>query len=309
MPGRFILSLDCEGKWGIADHLGAIEHRTLNDASLRQAYRSVVALLDEFDIQATFAFVGLFGEGVRSFRRLRPAIEQLAGRAGNYLRSALADIDDGSGEGWHGDWAVEMVGAAGAGHEVAMHGVTHFPWDRMDEAFVADEMALYRELEGPVGRSRTMVFPRNRVAHADKLPSIGIEGYRLAPGRRSRLRNLAGEFNIFEHAEPDPARTGRGPAPIPAGYFVNWRSGARRLVPKAITERRFANILANADAEAGISHFWLHPENIASAPDTLAVLRGMVRQVAHARDAGRCIVQTQADYCRQSQAANPPRVE
>ena len=309
MAGRFILSLDCEGKWGVADHLGPAEHRTLGDASLREAYRSVVALLDEFDIPATFAFVGLFGESISSFRRLRPAVEQLAEGARDYLRPALDDMDHGSGEGWHGDWAVEMAGAAKAQHEIALHGISHVSWDQMNDAFVAEEMALYRELEGPVGRSLTMVFPRNRVAHADLLPSIGIEGYRLARKRRSRVRSLAAELYIFERGDQVPIGSDLSPVPIPAGYFVNWQHGLRRLVPKAVSERRFANILTDAEATEGVCHFWLHPENIASAPATLDLLRGIIRRVVRARDTGRCIVQTQIDYCRLRKASAQAKVK
>jgi len=308
MTGRFILGLDCEGKWGIADRLGSAEHRALGDASLRQVYGSVVALLDEFDVPATFAFVGLFGETPSSFRRLRPVIEQLAARAEGYLRPALVDMDHGSKEGWHGDWAVEAVGAAKAQHEIAFHGISRVPWDQMNDTFVADEMALYRELEGPVGRSLTMVFPRNGVAHADLLPSIGIEGFRLAAKRRSRLRSLAAEFNIFERCERDPVGSDLRPSPIPAGYFVNWQHGLRHLVPKAVSERRFANVLADAEASGGVCHFWLHPENIASAPATLELLRGIMRKIASARDAGRCVVQTQIGYCRQKLSV-PARIE
>jgi len=302
MPARFILSLDCEGKWGVADHLDAEHHRTLAEASLRHAYRSIIGLLDEFRIPATFAFVGLFGESSGSFRRLRPAIERLAARAPDYVGPALRDIDGGSGEGWHGDWAVDAVGAAASSHEIAMHGVTHVPWDRMDDDFVADEMSVYDALSGPVRNSRTMVYPRNRVAHAHLLPGFGIEGYRAAPRPRSRSSSLASEFNMLAKAEQDAPWTGSGPVPIPAGYFVNWQKGLRRLVPFAISERRFANILTDAETGGGIIHFWLHPENVASAPATLDLLRMMARHVAKSRDAGRCRVLTQASYCEEAKA-------
>ena len=63
MPATFILSLDCEGKWGVADHLDAQTHRSLADARLRAAYRDILAALDRYDIAATFAFVGLFAQG------------------------------------------------------------------------------------------------------------------------------------------------------------------------------------------------------------------------------------------------------
>ena len=32
MNGRFIISLDCEGKWGMADKLQPYHHRLLTDA-------------------------------------------------------------------------------------------------------------------------------------------------------------------------------------------------------------------------------------------------------------------------------------
>jgi hypothetical protein len=47
----------------------------------------------------------------------------------------------------------------------------------------------------------------------------------------------------------------------------------------------------------GVVHYWLHPENIASAPATLGLLRMLLREVADAREAGRCEVMTQLDYC------------
>lgn len=60
MTARFILSLDCEGKWGGADHLTPADHAGLSDQRLRQAYSDNLALLDEFDLPATSAFFGCF---------------------------------------------------------------------------------------------------------------------------------------------------------------------------------------------------------------------------------------------------------
>ena len=78
MSARFILSLDCEGKWGVADLLRKIDSRTLSEDSLRTAYGGIVALLDRLDIASTFAFVGLFGETPERFAGLRDAIDSLA---------------------------------------------------------------------------------------------------------------------------------------------------------------------------------------------------------------------------------------
>ena len=46
MPARFIFSLDCEGKWGVADQLHRDAHRTLSTERLREAYAGLLALLD-----------------------------------------------------------------------------------------------------------------------------------------------------------------------------------------------------------------------------------------------------------------------
>jgi hypothetical protein len=110
------------------------------------------------------------------------------------------------------------------------------------------------------------------------------------------MLSLLAELNVFEAPEqplPFSAITA-----IPAGYFLNWRSGIRALVPPAVTSARARKLLHAASPSNGIVHYWLHPENIASAPSTLALLRTLVREVAEAREAGRCQVITQLGYCR-----------
>lgn len=304
MTARFILSLDCEGKWGVTHHLRRWEQRTLSDGSLRRAYGSILSLLDEFEVPATFAFVGLFGETATSFRRLRPLVETTSGLARQLLQPALDDMDHGSGEGWHGDWAVDAVGGGAAGHEIAFQGATHVPWDVMDEKQLLTEIEIYRQLKGPVSKSRTMVYPRNRVAFPHILPSMGIEAFRLARSQ-SRPMSLAGEFNIYARPESDPAQEPTGPVAIPAGYFVNWRHGLRRLVPVALSLQRFSNLLDQAERTGRVVHYWLHPENVASEPATLELLRAMMKRLASARSSGRCRVLTQWDYCRETKAALP----
>lgn len=294
MPARFIFSLDCEGKWGVADHLDRKVHQTLSTERLREAYAALLALLDRYDISASFAFVGLFAEPAASLARLAGPLDDLAGDHPDYLGRALADQRSGSRDGWTGDWAVEMVGSARAAHELAFHGVTHVPWDRMEDRSLDRELTLFGELSSPVAQSLTMVFPRNRVAHVERLRGLGIEGYRSRLNR-SRLANLLAEFD----PAPDPEQSlpPSVPIAIPAGYFVNWQHGARRLVPRAMGRTRARHLLDRADAEQGIVHFWLHPENIASAPATLERVEDILALAARARDAGRCVVQTQRDYC------------
>jgi hypothetical protein len=296
----FILSLDCEGKWGVADRLGLDEQRSLSDARLRTAYDDILGLLDEFRVSATFAFVGAFTQSRSGFARIRGAVEELRSRASNYLGPALREID-ASGDGWHGDRLVEAVASAGTPHEIALHGVTHVPWTSVGRSFVEAELDLLNALEGPIRGSKTFVFPRNMVAHTDVLETRGFDGFRTTRPRGSRLASLMSEFNLFER--PEQVRPGNGIVQIPAGFFVNWRHGLRRIVPKSVTVARAAKLLDRAEAGGQVVHYWLHPENAASAPSTLLTLRSILGEVARRRDAGKCVVLTQLDYCRLAGAA------
>lgn len=296
MAARFILSLDCEGKWGVADHLTHAHARDLSDAKLLEAYRSILHLLDEFQIPATFAFVGAFSQSAAGFRELRPALEAFRHFAPAYIGGALHDIDQRSGDGWHGDRLIQLVTGSRIEHEIALQGVTHVPWSNFAPESAEVEMALFRSLQGPIRQSRTFVFPRNLVAHTHVLERHGFDGFRKARSPRVRAVSLLSEFNLLEAPEfPDPSP---GIMPIPAGFFLNWRHGLRQIVPQAVSRMRMRNLLRAASATRGVVHYWLHPENIATAPATLDLLRFLAAEVARARDDGHCDVVTQRDYCR-----------
>lgn len=287
MTGYFTLSLDCEGKWGVADLLGDFHHRTLGDARLHEAYSAITSLLEEKGMAATFAFTELF---LRSRDELLSLpVDELVHTL-PYARSAFDDLRSGSGEGWAAPWALEMVGNR---HEIACHGVTHTPWTDMSRDQARYELSIV-----PRPRGGTFIYPRNAVAHLDVLEEAGFAGYRLAPPRTSRVRSLAREANLLTPAEPLPAPAGL--QPIPAGHFINWVSGLRRLVPPALTRLRARKILERAARSGGVAHFWTHPENIASAPGTLANLRAVLEEAAELRRQGRIEVMTQIELVRLS---------
>ncbi|WP_232667182.1 hypothetical protein [Pseudonocardia sp. TRM90224] len=302
MTARFVLSFDCEGKWGVADHLTEGVHASLSDARLRAAYTNLVALLDEFAIPATFAFVGTFSLDPAGLRDLLPALHDINREVPGYLGDALDDCVRTGAQGWTGDWAMAMVDAARTEHEIALHGATHIPWDwpgLTADAARRELGMLYAANVPLVSRASTYIYPRNAVAHTDVLDEFGLAGARAARLRSSRLASLAAEFNLNTAPDPDPAPA--RPLVIPAGHFVNWRSGARRIVPPAVSALRAARMLRRAAGTGEVVHYWTHPENIASAPGTLDVLRGILAEVARLRDEGRCDVQTQEQYCRIAQ--------
>ena len=60
---------------------------------------------------------------------------------------------------------------------------------------------------------------------------------------------------------------------------------------------RVRRLLRRAAISGEVVHYWLHPENLASAPATLSVLQMLVREMAEARESGHCQVVTQLGYC------------
>lgn len=301
MAARFILSFDCEGKWGVADHLTSALHRHLSDASLRQAYRDILALLDTYHVCATFAFVGCFSLSAQRLAAIRSELLALAQFFPDYLGKMLDDYDAGSREGWIGDWALDAVAASPCAHEIGLHGVTHVPWNHpaMTEALARQELGLAYDEHFPVAaNTRTYIYPRNAVAYPQLLAERGIVGYREARPRGSRFVSLLSELNLFAKSDHDPDKETL-PLPIPAGRFVNWQSGARKYVPIQITQLRARMMLRHAVATNGIVHYWMHPENVATAPATLGILQAILQEVVALRERGLCDVVTQNSYCRQ----------
>ena len=282
MTGTAIISLDCEGRWGVADHLTPALAASLDDARLRAAYRSIIDLFAKAEVSATFAFVELF---------TRPASREMTGLVRElaqelpYLASAAIGLAAGE-EGWVGDWARDMAGERG--HEIAFHGATHVPWSDLTR----DQARRELELARPEHR-QTMVFPRNVVAHVDVLAEFGCKAYRGHRQFASRAQSLLSEFDLGTPSQPMPAATNGSPAELPSGIFINWRSGPRKLVPPAVTRRRARNLLGDAARTGGVAHFWLHPENIATAPATLTNLQGIVAEIVRFRDAGQIRVANQ----------------
>lgn len=299
MTATFILSLDCEGKWGVADHLDAATHAQLSDVRLRQNYRNILTLLDEYHIPATFGFVGCFALSMPQLKALRPRLVELERIFPHYIGKALADAFEGTGQGWAGDWAVEETKRAHEAHEIGLHGATHVPWDdaAMTEENARKELSLLYDGSIPgLSGATTYIYPRNGVAYQHLLAEHGITGYRAARRYPSRALSLLSEFNIL--AAPDVQAVPARPIVIPPGYFINWRHGARKLVPVEVTRLRARFLLKRAAKENGVVHFWTHPENFASAPQTLDVLRAIVAEAAVMRDRGLCEILTQDAYCR-----------
>ena len=301
-PARFIISLDCEGKWGMADSLKPYHEEYLTDAALTRAYERLVGLFGRYEVPASFAFVMAFV--LTPEEREHFEAELFGDERDHWLAPYRREIAAGKAQGWHVPAALEIVQAASI-HEIACHSFCHRPLgDHSISAAGADA-----ELSTAIAAARlknvsleTFVFPRNEVGHLAELQANGFIGYRerlrRPAGGFGRALSLAEEMNVWAPAQRQ-SPLAEGIVPIPPGRFLNWRFGARSWVPTAVTAARWRHQLRDAAGNGGVVHLWLHPHNLITAPDTETVLETVLRNVAEMRDADQISVVTQRAYCRE----------
>jgi hypothetical protein len=301
MAGTFLLTFDCEGKWGVVDRLAPEHHRAYTSPQLDAAYRGVLSMLHKYGVGATFAFTGAFSMSRTGFGRIRPGIESSDATAAPWMRRALVEIDRDQGEGWFAPSCFAAVRESGA-HELASHGFSHIPWGApyATRKILDAELALNREVPGfEPSAVETFIYPRNQVAHKDLLPLHGFHIFREARRSFGRPANLMREFNFFSPSEQlGPA--GALPIAVPAGYFLNWRRGIRRCIPVGWTVRRWEHILRHATEHGGVVHAWTHPENFIDGHSMFGLLEKILRLIANEREAGRVQVVTCRELARQT---------
>lgn len=261
----FIVSFDCEGHWGLMDHLEA--HGRLTSADLAYAYERLLALLDRHQVRATFAFVGAFAMSEDEARANLPLFTEVGPRAREWLSPFMADLQTRRTDAWFAPRAAAAVTASGR-HELASHGFTHLPLveDKIDAAEFEREMTSARIPEAYArAKELTFVYPRNQLGFVHELGRHGFIGYRDALAvrkgqRSSRWRHLYNEVNPFPSSQ---AQDGAAAAVvrIPAGRMLNWRSGLRSRIPIAWTARLWRETITDALLNGGVAHVWSHPHN------------------------------------------------
>lgn len=293
MTGTVLLTFDCEGKWGVADKLDPHYRHCLTSRALDATYRDVLGLLRKYRMRATFAFSAAFAVSRSDFAQLLPAIERHGAADGPWMRNALAQIRNDDGDGWFGPDCFQAVRQDDV-HEIASHGFSHLPWGASyaTRDVVDAELALVRTVPGFSSRCvETFVYPRNQVAHTDILPSHGFRSFRDGRHSFGRAANLLRELNLVAPSEK-PRRVAPDLAALPAGHFLNWRYGARRAIPIAVTVERWKHMLRHASRNHGVVHAWTHPENFVDGESMFPLLERILRVIAEEREAGRLLVVT-----------------
>lgn len=302
MVPTFIISLDCEGKWGVADHLDDRTRHLFTNDRLTETYCRLVSAFDHYEVPATFAFVAGFCLTVEQVRAHAAWFEPVIYQSRDWLEPFRTDLSAGEIDGWLCPGALRAVTASGA-HEIASHGFCHVPLGESDvtsNVFMA-ELARARAAEALLGiASDTFVYPRNRVGHASLLPEYGFKAYRpliasdRAKGPLAKATRFLNEFNPFEslteHSAPGD------PVLLPPGRFLVHRTRARRWVPSVAVAAKFEIMLDRAIARGRTVHLFSHPHNFITGARQFKILDVVLRAVAKRVRAGELRVMTQSAY-------------
>lgn len=296
MTGKIIVSLDCEGKWGMADVINS-SHNAITQERLRSTYNDLLKLFSEYNVKATFAFVGAFTlrENERS-RYLHDEINSTY-NGKNWFKNYLLFAKENNSDGWFCPEAWDMV--AESGHELASHGFSHIPYNEGNANItdLKEDIEKAVQLSNEKGHSlKTFVYPRNQVGHQKLLEANGFLGYRECLKSTKHSRFLS-ELNIFARSEGhlEPCH---GLTRIPSGHVFNRRSGARGKIPMTITTNRWKSILLDAIQRNQVAHLWLHPHNLITSPSTMLVLRDVIKFIGQQQHAGKITSFTQLEYTK-----------
>lgn len=293
----FTLSLDCEGLWGMADQASVINSKIIGDASLKEVYALIEQTLAANQVKATCAFVSVFAAGSEAVRSELPLLRKLAGLDPNWFVNVLAALEDRRTDGWFGENYYQAMREGG--HEMAWHGTTHLSLaDRTSAEAVELELELARRMFDVLGNMpQTIVFPRNVVGHLKELRRFGFKTYRSAPpaGLVGRASSLAQEWNVCDRRVSAKPSIQEGLCVSPAGFFLNWPSGARSLVTPSMTVSRWKSLLHAAVDQGGYVHMWFHPHNLITAPAMRQAFTAVMKEVGNLVRAGDLLSLTMAD--------------
>lgn len=279
-PG-FTLSLDCEGLWGMADNNKIIRSGIINDLSLKNAYAFLIGTLSKHNLKASAAFVTCYAAESDAISDNISHLKNMAELNPAWFVHIISALSSGKLDGWKGVDFYRLM--SDAGHEMAWHGTTHLPIsEKTSEIAVALELELANILlPGFSAQTKTIIFPRNQVGHLNLLQSQGFLTYRtgLPDHITNRVSNIFNEWNIFDNNVMDTPKIEYGWNVSPAGHFLNWPSGTRKMIPISITIKRWKSLLHYAIKNGGYVHMWFHPHNLITAPAMMIAFEEIMQYV------------------------------
>ena len=283
--GSVVLSVDAELGWGFHDQASPPRDRI---AASRRGWLTLLELLDEYEVPATWAVVGhLFLSDCDGVHAEHPTpIGWFDHERGP--RQLPGDFRYGRG-------LVEAIRAASVPHEVGSHTFSHVEMgeEGTSRALARAEVAASIEVARDAGLElSSFVFPRNSVGHRDVLAAYGFQCYRgvqpddpgpglLRPARKLATATVGDPPQLIR-----PTVDEYGLVDVPASMFLFGFEGLPRSVveqvigdPVVRQARRGVDEVVETDR---VFHMWLHPNNLVRERD-VERMRSVLEHVVRAR--------------------------
>jgi peptidoglycan/xylan/chitin deacetylase (PgdA/CDA1 family) len=312
--GTMVLSLDLELSWGRFDKI-PVEVLGAESLAERQQIRRFLALLDHYEIPATWAIVGhLMLDGCARDRKGHAHSETLPHAQYSWYPRDWYSCDPCTNvslaPGWYGPDILEWIRAARVHHEIGSHSFAHILFGDPECSASAAEADIKAAVEAAACKGITLnsfVFPRNQVGHLETLRRLGISAYRGsdAPAVGKGYGLVLKPVNLLRQVLALPMKPVRpeeilpGLWNIPGNHFFLPRKGIRKILPRGGQALRAKRCIDKAVRTGRLYHMWFHPFDLLTDSD--AMFSGLETVFAHTRrlrEKGLLDVLTMEDYAR-----------
>lgn len=300
--GKVIFSYDCESMWGMLDGLDRLSSKDFSRAKIIDTYEKVYGLHEQYKIPGTFAFVGAFTLPRQKFESFKNSNLLVGTSISDWLSNLNISPEKFSAVDWFIPELVDMLKMSSFDYEIATHGFTHVDLSKCtatDLRFEMDGIKMW-ERHHKIA-AETIIFPRNKI-NLDLLKIMpSLKGFRQPPknkfstGSLKRMVSLAKE--LYPFPESEQIVFGDLATKLPGDFFINWRRGARKLVPTGITISRAVHAMQHAADTGGTVNFWLHPHNLITGSKGFDLLERILEEVSKMDQLGKIDTVTQTEVC------------
>jgi peptidoglycan/xylan/chitin deacetylase (PgdA/CDA1 family) len=292
MPS-LVISLDFELFWGVSDSRRINDYRQ-NVEGVWIAIPKMLALFRQYDIQATWATVGmLMCRNHAKWRDIRPTLMPGYRRQGcsNYSLDALARENPSL---FFARPLVEQI-LETPGQELATHTYSHFYCgeEGASPAQFAADLKCAKAVADDLGVVfKSLVFPRNQVLlqYLPVAAAAGLqvyrgnsdhwlyrEGHTVPGGFAGRAIRYADSWLPLTGTHAQEVSNKDGIANVPASLFLRpWSRSTVALEPLRLARLKAA--MTDAAKKDKVCHLWWHPHNFGINTDqNLAVLEALLQ--------------------------------
>ena len=294
--GTVVLSIDAELAWGFHDLPDPPMERI---RVARDAWRWLLAELDDWHIPATWAVVGHLFHDECDGRH-----DSLTVPPGWFDRDPGGTHHDKRR--WFGSGLIDAIREAETQHDIGCHTYSHLSINTpgVTAAMFEQELSTFQALaEERDIEATSFVYPRNVIGYRPLLAQYGFRGYRGLPPMpwhfHTPLRPATKAISLYGGEEAAPMVSPRvdefGLVDVPASLYLYGfegplANGMRKLAGDPIL-RAARRGIERVATQPGVFHLWLHPNNLVSRRERVR-LRAILATIDRTRSQRSLTVRT-----------------